>query len=761
MQMRNFSTILTGLSMLALAFSCKPNKQESFTGQPVTLETRSIQQNKGTDCDKQPDSLRTDCAIVDFLVPNIQGAGAQSALGKNLTAWVDKFLIHLLIYSDYPETNPSKALKSVDAAIKRFHGIHDESEGAASAGHFIATCSSGEMLNDGKYLTVMLDGHSYQGGNHSLKEVAIATFDVKTGKQLTWPDLVNDQKTLLPIAQAKVRETRAEAFSEGFNFDKEEAFALPSSYGLVADGLVMHYQPDEIYQLGGATEFTIPYRELGANLKVAAPALPADDSSSNPSDIYEVQGDSLVIPTFEIEVSNSSKAVKTLKNKKETVIVSAYFAGYPSDKNDRDEEGVMAILNKRIELTGNNRIARFEGLKFSKKTYAKLARDDKDISVLINIFSGRKSSNDNLLSCGLLEMKASKFKDKRLVLGCQLIAEPVKDAMGTPADPLACYALPPGDTAPNAQLSFLVECDESGQILWAGTPMKDYDALMAALRPVMVDLKKNGAEELPGIKTEGCLMGNSGEIRTRYEELKTELSGKGKATAAPAEYTKTDAKKKPQPVTTKPAPAAKKPAAATQTAPTAKPVAAKTSSPAVTLNQKGEITLDGKKVSLENLRKDLQQALLAQAVIPDKLELKTIGETGMGIRGEVRTVIEESITGAKWVRKKTAIEALNSAVGKKLKTSTQLELGTYQLNGSFAYISAKPKQADGKAIDYSNTDYAKDAKSVNFADNTIGLLQYEKGAWKILTYSIGVSKPPVDVWVKNYKAPKALFGETK
>ncbi|MBI5914113.1 MAG: hypothetical protein HY842_01955 [Bacteroidetes bacterium] len=102
---------------------------------------------------------------------------------------------------------------------------------------------------------------------------------------------------------------------------------------------------------------------------------------------------------------------------------------------------------------------------------------------------------------------------------------------------------------------------------------------------------------------------------------------------------------------------------------------------------------------------------------------------------------------------------MNTAVGKKLGTSTQLELGTYQTSGNFAYISAKPKQADGKAIDYSKTDYAKDAKSGKLADNAIGLLQYEKGAWKVLTYSLGVTKAPVDAWVKTHKAPKALFGK--
>ena len=305
-------------------------------GKPVLLENRLVQQRKGTDCDKQPDSLRTDCAIIDFSVPKIQGAGGQSALGKSMDAWADKFLIHLLIYSDYPEANPRFALKTVEAAIKRFHAIHDEAVGSVASGQFVARCTNGPLLNDGQYLTLLLDGHSFQGGNHALDEVAIATFDWKTGKQLTWADLVKDKAALLPIAQAKVRETREDAFKEGFAFDKDEPFALPSAYGLSNEGILFHYSPDEIYQLGGYTEFTIPYTELGTNLMAAIPVplpddspAPQEDDYSNAvtEDFYEMAGTDVVIPTFEIEVRESAMAAKTMKSKKETVIVSAPGVG--------------------------------------------------------------------------------------------------------------------------------------------------------------------------------------------------------------------------------------------------------------------------------------------------------------------------------------------------------------------------------------------------------------------------------------------------
>lgn len=90
--------------------------------------------------------------------------------------------------------------------------------------------------------------------------------------------------------------------------------------------------------------------------------------------------------------------------------------------------------------------------------------------------------------------------------------------------------------------------------------------------------------------------------------------------------------------------------------------------PVVTLNQKGDITLNGKSVKLENLRKELQPILVAYKVIPDKIDLKTIGETGMGMRAEVQSEIAASIGGAKWLHKKAAMQAVKKASVKTKKS---------------------------------------------------------------------------------------------
>ena len=135
---------------------------------------------------------------------------------------------------------------------------------------------------------------------------------------------------------------------------------------------------------------------------------------------FKPDGDSLIIPTFEIEVNLSPKAKAKLSKNNETIIVSASFIGMPRDTTSKDfkNSGEMGIAGKDIEIRSGS-IANFENIRFSKSLYDSLA--DKGIQLLINVFSGRHSSPDNLLNCGIIQEKMSKVKGKIFTIDCKLI----------------------------------------------------------------------------------------------------------------------------------------------------------------------------------------------------------------------------------------------------------------------------------------------------------------------------------------------------
>jgi hypothetical protein len=137
-------------------------------------------------------------------------------------------------------------------------------------------------------------------------------------------------------------------------------------------------------------------------------------------DYFTSQGDSLIIPPFEIEVELSVRANTKMTVDKETIIVSATFMGIPNDTSSEAsrQDGEITLRQHAVELTAS-RVARFENLKLSKKAYNSLA--NKDIRLLINVFSGRKKTRDNVLDCGIFEAKMSEIINKRSTIQCSLI----------------------------------------------------------------------------------------------------------------------------------------------------------------------------------------------------------------------------------------------------------------------------------------------------------------------------------------------------
>ncbi|GAA4042692.1 hypothetical protein GCM10022409_30800 [Hymenobacter glaciei] len=135
--------------------------------------------------------------------------------------------------------------------------------------------------------------------------------------------------------------------------------------------------------------------------------------------IYVVQGDSVVVPPFAVEVRLSDKANQELAARKETIIVAAYLEGVPARNNpslvNRTKEGGLRIGEARVELR-TGRTAKFAGIRFARPLYDQLG--DKDLNVLVNVFSGRKSTENNLLSCTIIQEKIGALAGQtRLVTG--------------------------------------------------------------------------------------------------------------------------------------------------------------------------------------------------------------------------------------------------------------------------------------------------------------------------------------------------------
>lgn len=133
-------------------------------------------------------------------------------------------------------------------------------------------------------------------------------------------------------------------------------------------------------------------------------------------------GDSILLPAFEIEVTLSDAAQKKISYDKETIIVKAYLSGQPKDLAaiEVSEMGLLFLAEAQVELEGAG-VARFDKVNVSKEAYEALA--DKDFEVLINIYSGRRSSEYNILNADLLQEPISRVTGERHALHAKLIGE--------------------------------------------------------------------------------------------------------------------------------------------------------------------------------------------------------------------------------------------------------------------------------------------------------------------------------------------------
>ncbi len=138
------------------------------------------------------------------------------------------------------------------------------------------------------------------------------------------------------------------------------------------------------------------------------------------NDSIRIDEDSVCIPEFEIEVQLSPKAESKIEESKESIIVMAYFSGIPKDTliEEYEEWGKVVIGSERRELWGS-KIAAFKNVKISKTAYEDLY--NKNFEVLINVFTGRHSSESNLLSCEILQKGINEIKGRKHSVKGELI----------------------------------------------------------------------------------------------------------------------------------------------------------------------------------------------------------------------------------------------------------------------------------------------------------------------------------------------------
>ncbi|BDU18366.1 hypothetical protein [Lysobacter auxotrophicus] len=135
---------------------------------------------------------------------------------------------------------------------------------------------------------------------------------------------------------------------------------------------------------------------------------------------------------FAVEVSLSPAARERLGAQHESLIVSADYFGEPSaeaiaQRVPGSENPWLTLHRAQVELEGatldGNVVARFPAVSLDAKQLAWTDAPDAP-QVNVNVYSGRRSSPDNLLDCGMFQDTLAVAAQSPVRISCGLIGEP-------------------------------------------------------------------------------------------------------------------------------------------------------------------------------------------------------------------------------------------------------------------------------------------------------------------------------------------------
>jgi hypothetical protein len=148
------------------------------------------------------------------------------------------------------------------------------------------------------------------------------------------------------------------------------------------------------------------------------------NNTAKAADYLSISGDSVLLPPFTIALQLSKNAEEKLLREKETLVITASFSGQLKDTASAQyrEWGSLPLASTVVE-TDTGRTVKFEHVKFARAKLDSLA--DRDVSVLVHVYSGRRSTADNLLDFSILFDKMSAVKMRTIPLTGRLLNEVV------------------------------------------------------------------------------------------------------------------------------------------------------------------------------------------------------------------------------------------------------------------------------------------------------------------------------------------------
>ena len=104
------------------------------------------------------------------------------------------------------------------------------------------------------------------------------------------------------------------------------------------------------------------------------------------------------------------------------------------------------------------------------------------------------------------------------------------------------------------------------------------------------------------------------------------------------------------------------------------------------------------------------------------------------------------------------MDTVRPLVERDLNQKVVFKVSRLSVQNGWAFLIVTPQQADGRAVDFSRTRYARDYEQGMFSDVVVALLRRQGSRWRVVQYVLGPTDVPYENWPRRYRAPRAIFG---
>ena len=241
-------------SLLLVLIGCEQPAQLAFENVHLSL-------------DDDPSCKTLPCPIIDIDYPIALGEDQVSlAISGGLE---NRIIESFQINPDRPKAG------SVEEAIAQFtEGYRsDKAEFPDMNAQYEVSIILEESYRNEKLICFRQGDFKYTGGAHGNGVTLYQYFDLQSGREFDFDDLIADKEGLATVAEEKFRAKFNIGPSESINspgfWFEEELFALPETFGLEGDQLMLVYNTYEIASYAdGTVEVAIPISEVSDYLNL-------------------------------------------------------------------------------------------------------------------------------------------------------------------------------------------------------------------------------------------------------------------------------------------------------------------------------------------------------------------------------------------------------------------------------------------------------------------------------------------------------------